>query len=340
MFGEGGSPRGMSSRRIALGDVRERAATASSASSDDGRGRAASSEKMTERVEVLANGLGTMLFEPAFSLEERELPPPDEIVAKQRPAIISTTPAAQLKQIEALFKLFDTAGNSLIDRDDLKRAYVKLGYLCTDDKAIDKHLAQLDLSGDGGEYGIDFNQFALGILNGNSFIFKALYSFDDKAAVEQIPGLGLSAAAVNPLRSASGSILEDDDAAPRAEKSARHEATVGKRHGLTPPYKVRPLDGGFPSPRLELRVHGATGLPSGSVFGVSDSTRASRRARRARVIASVPASRARARAARRRASLPAPHEQGRESGRGEAYGDHPKRVEAQVGGAPHPRGRR
>ena len=49
------------------------------------------------------------------------------------------------------------------------------------------------------EYGIDFNQFALGILNGNSFIFKALYSFDDKAAVEQIPGLGLSAAAVNPL---------------------------------------------------------------------------------------------------------------------------------------------
>ena len=51
-----------------------------------------------------------MLFEPAFSLEERELPPPDEIVAKQRPAIISTTPASQLKQIEALFKLFDTAG--------------------------------------------------------------------------------------------------------------------------------------------------------------------------------------------------------------------------------------
>ena len=140
--------------------------------------------------------------------------------------------AAELKQIEALFKLFDTAGNSLIDRDDLKRAYVKLGYLCTDDKAIDKHLAQLDLSGDGGEYGIDFNQFALGILNGNSFIFKALYSFDDKAAVEQIPGLGLSAAAVNPLRSASGSILEDDDAAPTSQGVDDVEAEDGEDGGL------------------------------------------------------------------------------------------------------------
>ena len=96
MVGEGGSPLG-GARRTGLSDARERAATASSASPDDGRGRAASSA--TERVEVLASGLGSMLFEPAFSLEERELPPPDEIVAKQRPAIISTTPAAQLKHV-------------------------------------------------------------------------------------------------------------------------------------------------------------------------------------------------------------------------------------------------
>ena len=209
-----------------------------------------------------------MLFEPAFSLEERELPPPDEIVAKQRPAIISTTPAAQLKQIEALFKLFDTAGNSLIDRDDLKRAYVKLGYLCTDDKAIDKHLAQLDLSGDGGEYGIDFNQFALGILNGNSFIFKALYSFDDKAAVEQIPGLD--------SRRGGQSTAQCE----RQHSRGRRRAACGKVRttrsdgrkapGLTPPYMcVR---------RRRLIAAARAACPwrhrpsDGSVFGVSDST--------------------------------------------------------------------
>ena len=84
-----------------------------------------------------------------FSLEKRELPPPDEL-AGVRPPILSNASPRQHKLLEALFELFDVEGKHRIDADSLTRGYAKLGYLVTDDAGVLKHLTQLHRSEEGG----------------------------------------------------------------------------------------------------------------------------------------------------------------------------------------------